>query len=218
MPLSRSLAIALLLGAALLGAGAALHPILPHEPADQLRLIAATWYFRPVHLAMLCGSGLLIAGVWTRALTSGSIAGPSVSGVPAPLLAALGLISLGLCFNAIDIAFMGGAGTQMAAQFASGRTDVSTLFDALHMVGLLTARFGNFLVALGALLLGWVEANDPTSPRWLAWLAWVAGIGGLIGVLFFREASLVILAAVTLLPGWAVGTAWRGLVGSRARV
>jgi hypothetical protein len=218
MPLSRSLAIALLLGAALLGAGAALHPILPHEPADQLRLIAATWYFRPVHLAMLCGSGLLIAGVWTRALTSGSIAGPSVSGVPAPLLAALGLISLGLCFNAIDIAFMGGAGTQMAAQFASGRTDVSTLFDALHMVGLLTARFGNFLVALGALLLGWVEANDPTSPRWLAWLAWLAGIGGLIGVLFFPEASLMILAAVTLLPAWAVGTAWRGLAGSRARV
>src|SRR5215218_3839828 len=157
MPLSRPLAIALLLGAALLGAGGVLHPILPHEPADQLRLIAATWYFRPVHLAMLCGSGLLIAGVWTRAL----IGGPSASGAPAPLLAALALISLGLCFNAIDIAFMGGAGTQMAAQFAAGQTDVSAMFDALHMVGLLTARFGNFLVALGALLLGWVEANDP---------------------------------------------------------
>jgi hypothetical protein len=132
---------------------------------------------------------------------------------PVPLLAALALISLGLCFNAIDIAFMGGAGTQMAAQFVAGRTEMSPMFDALHMVGLMTARFGNFLVALGALMLGWVEAHDPASPRWLAWLAWIAGVGGLIGVLFFREASLAILTAVTLLSGWELATGIRGFRG-----
>jgi hypothetical protein len=213
LSLNRPLAIALLLGTVLLGAGAALHPILPHDPADQLRIIAATWYFRPVHLAMLCGSGLLIAGVWTRALMRGATTGAPL----VPLFAALALISLGLCFNAIDIAFMGGAGTQMAAQFASGRADVSAMFEALHMVGLMTARFGNFLVALGALLLGWVEVHDQLSPRWVAWLAWIAGVGGLIGVLFFPEASLVILTAVTLLSGWEVVTAVRGFGGSEVR-
>lgn len=208
MSLTRPLSIALLLGAALLGVGAAFHPILPPEPERQLRLIAATWYFRPVHLAMLAGSGLLIVGVWTRALIGRAAGNP-----PVPLLAALGLISLGLAFNAIDIAFMGGAGTHMAQQFVAGRSEMAATFDALHMVGLMTARFGNFLVALGALVLGWVEAQDPTSPRWVAWLAWFAGIGGLVGVLFFREASLVILAAVTLLPGWEAVTGVRGLVG-----
>jgi hypothetical protein len=213
LSLSRPLAIALLLGTVLLGAGASLHPILPHEPANQLRLIAATWYFRPVHLAMLCGSGLLIVGVWTRALMDRATS----SIPPVPLLAALALISLGLCFNAIDIAFMGGAGTQMAAQFVAGRTEMSPMFDALHMVGLMTARFGNFLVALGALMLGWVEAHDPASPRWLAWLAWIAGVGGLIGVLFFREASLAILTAVTLLSGWELATGIRGVQRSRVR-
>jgi hypothetical protein len=212
LSLSRSLAVALLLGTALLGAGAMLHPILPHDPADQLRIISATWYFRPVHLAMLCGSGLLIAGVWTRASMRGATSVP-----PVPLLAALALISLGLCFNAIDIAFMGGAGTQMAAQFAAGRADVSAMFEVLHMVGLMTARFGNFLVALGALLLGWIEAHDHESPRWVAWLAWIAGVGGLIGVLFFPEASLVILTAVTLLSGWEVVTGVRALGGSGVR-
>ena len=213
LTLTRPLSLVLLVGAALLGAGAALHPILPPEPERQLRLIAATSYFRPVHLAMLAGSGLLILGVWTRALI-----GPARDGTPVPLLAALGLISLGLAFNAIDIAFMGSAGTHMAQQFMSGRTETAATFDALHMVGLMTARFGNFLVALGALVLGWIEWQDPKSPRWMAWLAWVAGIGGLIGVLFFREASLMILAAVTLLPGWEVATAIRGLrfSGSRA--
>jgi len=85
------------------------------------------------------------------------------------------------------------------------------------MVGLMTARFGNFLVALGALMLGWVEAHDPASPRWLAWLAWIAGIGGLIGVLFFREASLVILTAVTLLSGWELATGVRGFGGAQVR-
>jgi len=210
LSLSRPLAIALLLGTALLGAGAALHPILPHNPAEQLRIIAATWYFRPVHLAMLCGSGLLIMGVWTRALMVG---GGTTSMPPVPLLAALALISLGLCFNAIDIAFMGGAGARMATLFMAGRTELTAMFDALHMVGLMTARFGNFLVALGALLLGWVEAHDPQSPRWVAWLAWTAGVGGLIGVLFFPEASLVILTAVTLLSGWEVATGVRGVRG-----
>ena len=209
MSLARPLSIALVLGAALLGVGAAFHPILPPEPERQLRLIAATWYFRPVHLAMLAGSGLLIAGVWARAVTGRTAGGP-----PAALLAALGLVSLGLAFNAIDIAFMGGAGTYMAQQFMVGRTELAATFDALHMVGLMTARFGNFLVALGALMLGWVERQDPTSPRWLAWLAWLAGIVGLVGVLFFREASLVILAAVTLLPGWAVVTGVRGIGSS----
>jgi len=211
VPLARTLSIALLLGAALLGVGAAFHPILPAEPENQLRLIAATWYFRPVHLAMLAGSGLIIAGVWTRALM-----GRAASQPPAALLGALALVSLGLAFNAIDIAFMGGAGTHMAQQFVAGRGEMATAFDALHMVGLMTARFGNFLVALGALVLGWVEWQDATSPRWMAWLAWIAGVVGLIGVLFFREASLAILAAVTLLPGWEVATAVRGWMGSWA--
>ena len=39
-PLTRSLSIALLIGTALLGVGALLHPILPHDPSAQLRMIA----------------------------------------------------------------------------------------------------------------------------------------------------------------------------------
>ena len=204
LPLSRLLAIALLVGTALLGIGAAMHPILIGDASAQLRLIAATAYFRPLHLAMLAGSGLLILGIWTRALDRGG-------SVPVPLFAALGLISLGLCFNAIDIAFMAGAGSHMATTFLAGRTEMSGLFDALHMLGQMTARFGNFLVALGALVLGWVEHHDAASPRWVAWLAWVAGASGLIGVVFFAEASLVILTAVALLSGWQVATAIRAL-------
>ena len=207
-PLSRPLAIALLLGTLLLGAGAVLHPMLPADVPAQLRLIAATWYFRPVHLAMLAGSALLIAGVWARALMPASRRDTS-------LVMALALVCLGLCFNAIDIAFMGNAGWHMATQYQAGDASVAPLFEALHRVGLTTARFGNCLVALGALALGFVERSDEGSPRWLAWLAWLAAAGGLCGVVLVPESSLLVLTAVSLIPLWCVGVGVWVLRGGR---
>jgi hypothetical protein len=195
---TRPLAVALLAGTVLLGVGAAFHPMLPADVPGQLRMIAATWYFRPVHLAMLAGSALLVAGVWTRLL----LRGPERD---AALVMALALICLGICFNAIDIAFMGNAGWEMANRYVAGETTVAPLFDALHRFGLTTARFGNALVALGALVLGFVEHQDAASPRWMAALAWLAAGGGLLGVLLVPESSLLILAAVTLFPAWCVG-------------
>jgi hypothetical protein len=207
--LSRPLAIALLVGTVLLGVGAVLHPMLPADVPGQLRMIAATSYFRAVHLAMLCGSGLIIAGVWTRLLLGRPV-------TPTPLIGALALVCLGVCFNAIDIAFMGNAGWHLATAYVAGQGEVAPLFEALHRLGLLTARFGNFLVALGALVLGFAERVDSESPRWMAWLAWIAAAGGLAGVLFVPEASLLMLTAVTLISGWSVGTGVRALRGVSA--
>jgi len=197
--LVRLLAIALLCGTALLGVGAAFHPMLGGDAASQLQTIAATSYWRALHLAMLLGSGLLIAGVWVRLVTDRAAV--------APVVAALATISVGLALNALNIAFMAGSGTHMAVLFASGRVDMQSAFEATHPIGLMAARFGNFVVALGALALGWIESSDATRPRWLAWLAWVAAAGGLVGVFFFDEASRFALAAVALLSGWEVATA-----------
>ena len=69
-------------------------------------------------------------------------------------------MALGLCFNAIDIAFMASAGNQLASVAQVGNAEVATLFDSLHRVGLMTARFGNALVALGAIMLSWVERQE----------------------------------------------------------
>src|SRR5689334_10336505 len=188
----------------LLGYGAAVHPMLAGGPETQLRTIAATAHWRTMHLMMLAGSGLLIAGIWVRLMTDRA---PNASPFNAPLVAALALIALGLAINALNIGFMAGAGTHMAEQFAAGHTDVAPLFDATHPIGLVAARFGNFIVALGAVALGWVEYHDASRPRWLAWLAWAAAAGGFVGVLFFDEASRIALAAVALLSGWELATA-----------
>ena len=208
----RALAVALLLGMVLLAVPAIIHPVLAGAAADQLRMIADTPYWRTMHLSMLTGSGLIIAGIWVRLATDGSTGGqPSAVGArPALnplLLAALALIALGTAVNALNIGFMAGAGWHMAAEFAAGRTEMAPVFEGTHPIGLIAARFGNFIISLGALGLGWAEWQDTTRPRWLAWLAWGAGIGGLIGVIFFNEASRIAVAAVALLMAWELVTA-----------
>jgi len=201
--LVRLLAVSLLIGTALLGVGAIFHPMLAGDAAAQLRTISATPYWRALHLAMLAGSGLVIAGVWVRLVTDRA--------TPAPLVAALALITVGVALNALNISFMAGSGTHMASLFAGGEPAMQSVFEATHPIGLMAARFGNFIVALGALVLGIVESRDAARPRWLAWLAWLAAAGGFVGVFFFDEASRFALAAVGLLSGWELATAVRAL-------
>jgi uncharacterized membrane protein YhaH (DUF805 family) len=212
--LARTLAIALLVGTLLLGIGAAVHPVLVGDAAAQLRLIASTPHWRTLHLVMLAGSALVAAGVWVR-LVDRPGAPMSRDGAGAAI-AALALVAVGVCINALNIAYMAGAGWHMAALFAQGRTEMSAVFDATHPIGLMAARFGNLVVALGALALGWADWHDAERSRWLPLLAWLAGAGGLVGVIFFDEASPLALAAVALLSGWQVATAVRVLLGPRA--
>lgn len=212
----RALAIALLLGMTLLGSGAVLHPMLTGTAEAQLRTMADTPWWRTIHLVMLAGSGLIIAGIWVRLVADTAPpdrarAGGPGSATTGALIAALGLVALGLALNALNIGFMAGAGTRMAEQFAAGRTDVAPVFDVTHPIGLIAARFGNFIVSLGALALGWLEWSDPSRPRWLAWLAWAAAAGGFVGVFVFDEASKLTLAAVALLSAWELATAVRAL-------
>lgn len=177
--------------------------MLAGDATAQLHTIADTSYWRTLHLAMLVGSGLVIAGIWVRLVAEET---PSP-----PLIAALAIVTVGLALNALNIAFMAGSGTHMAALFAAGRNDMPSVFEATHPIGLMAARFGNFVIALGAIALGFVEWRDPTRPRWLPWLAWIAAAGGFFGVFFFDETSRLALAAVALLSGWEVATAFLSL-------
>lgn len=203
-PLTLVLAVLLLVGTALHGVGALLHPMLAGGGATQLRTIADMAHWRELHLAMLAGSGLIVAGVWVRLVDDRAF-------VRAPLVAALTVISVGVTINALNIAFMAGAGWYMATQFAAGDASMAPLFDATHPIGLMAARLGNFIIALGAFVLGWGEWHDAEPRRLDAVLAWVAAAGGLVGAVFFAESSRIALAAVALLSGWQVVTAVRSV-------
>lgn len=207
---TRLLAVFLLVGTALLGAGAVMHPMFAgtNVGADDLRIIAATPGWHLMHLSMLTGSALVMTGIWVRL-------GGASDAVKSPLIAAFVVICIGMTLNAFDILLMARGGEQMAALFMAGRTDMAPIFYAVHAFGLMAARFGNGLIALGALVLGIVEWRDIGQPKWLAWLAWIAAAGGLVGVLCFDASSRLILGAVALLCAWEVATALRALLGSR---
>jgi len=179
-------------------------------------MIASMTSWRPIHLMMLAGSGLVIVGIWVRLIDTpstqgGTNRGPLLQTAAVAAIAALAVIALGLAINALNIAYMAGSGTHLAAMYQAGSSEAAPLFEATHPIGLMAARFGNFLVALGALALGFVEWQDVSRPRWIPWLAWLAAAGGFVGVFFFDEASRVALAAVALLSGWEIATAVRAL-------
>jgi hypothetical protein len=207
--MTKLLAALLLLGTLCFAAGAAAHPMLHGDAAAQLRTIADTGAWRAIHLLLLAGSGLIIAGLWTRFVGARDVD----AAAQRALLVALAVITVGQGINAIDTAYMTSAGWKLGALFASGDPSAVALYGATHPIGRIVARFGNFVVAIGAVVLGWVEWRDAFSPRWLAWLA---AAGGLAGALFFDEESPMVLAAVALLCGWQVATGLRALAQREA--
>lgn len=198
--LLRTMAVLLLAGTVMLGAGAIAHPILPGDPVAQLGVMAATPYWRAIHCLMIAGSGLVIAGIWVRVYIDRS-------GLTALLLLALAIVSVGLAYNAWNVEFMAGVGTAEAARFAAGDTSIIPTFAAGHTAALAAARLGNTLVVIGCLVLGWVEWRDPDRPAWIAALAWLASVCGVIGVTAFDPGSRGALAAVAFVSLWAAATA-----------
>jgi hypothetical protein len=215
----------LLVGLALLLVGAIYHPMLAGDNATQLRLIASTPYWRAIHLSMLTGSAFVMAGIWARellvpqVLTLPVVAQAStVRGTTVPVLQsletsaapALVVLTIGLALNAYDIAVMASSAPHLAQAFISGDQSIPAIYEATHLVGVMTARFGNGVIALGAAMLSWTEWPIP-GRRLPALLAAAAAAGGLLGVVAFDETSRGILAAVTLLSAWSLTTAIEAL-------
>jgi hypothetical protein len=194
------LAVVLLAGTGLLGIGAILHPMLPGQVPGQLDVIARTPHWRAIHLVMIVGSVLVVAGMWSRVL---------VARLPMRrvLTVIMLLIAAGVTLNALNIAFMAEIGTGDAARYVGGDASAAAVFAQRHDASLSFARTGNLLVALGCVGLGVVEGSDPMRPRWVALLALVAGIGGMIGVIAFDPASRGGVAAVGLFTVWAAASA-----------
>ena len=207
--LTRLLALALLLGTLLLAGGAAMHPILSGSGSMELGMIASMPIWRTMHLCMLGGTGLIVVGIWVRLV--GMPAGTPTNGAA---IAALTVITVGIGLDSLNTTFMAGPAWHMASALAAGDTSIPHQFELMHGVGLMAARFGNYLIALGALVLGAVEWMTAGRPRWLAVLAWIAAVGGLVGVICFDESTPEMLGAVSLLCGWQVGAA---IVALRSR-
>ncbi|MEP6573804.1 MAG: hypothetical protein ABJD11_13960 [Gemmatimonadota bacterium] len=192
------LALLLLSGTVLFGIGAALHPHLTGSSEAQLAMISGTQHWRGIHLALVSGSVLVMCGGWSYFLRERPFAAPGV------VVMALVLFTVGHAINALNTIYMTGAGATIAELNAAGTPGMAALYSATHPFGLVAARAGNFIVAISALLLGWVGTR-PGEPRWLGMLAWISGVAGLVAVLSLREDNPLILLPVALLCLWQVG-------------
>ncbi|HXE57917.1 MAG TPA: hypothetical protein VNK43_07945 [Gemmatimonadales bacterium] len=209
--IARPLAALLVLGTLIVAAAGLVHPRLMGGGARQLATIAASPHWRAVHLGLLAGTGLVIAGIWSQAFRYPRDAGGEL------LRVGLAVVSIGLAIHALNIVYMTGAGHAMAGFHAAGDGGMATLFDATHPIGLMAARFGNYLIAIGAMLLGWASTRAGVDPPWVGGLAWLAGVGGLVAVALAHESTQYILAPAALLIGWQLAAGGRTLLARRSR-
>lgn len=197
----RFLAALLLLGTALLLGAGAVHPILPLTGPGDLALIHAMGHWQTVHLVLLYGTGLCIVGIWARLLTANALERTSLG-------AAFVVFGIGMSLNAVNIAFMTGAGTYFATLLGRGDA-VAEIYQALHLFAVTTGRLGGFLVALAAGIICLATRSGGQDPRWLIGLAGVAAVGGLAGNLFAPPGHPLMLASIGIMGAWQVVTALR---------
>ena len=116
--LTRTLAVALLVGTLLLAGGAAMHPILSGAGSMELGMIGGMPIWRIMHLCMLGGTGLIVAGIWVRL-----VGVPASTPTNSAVVAALTIITVGIALDAINTTFMAGPAWRMAQRIHRRRHD-----------------------------------------------------------------------------------------------
>ena len=197
----RLLAYLLLAGSLLLLVCSALHPILRLTGPDDLAMIGGMARWRPIHLGLLYGTGLIIAGIWCRWLVAPADQKPA-------LFVAFLVLAIGEALNGVNISFMAGAGTEYARLHAAG-ADLSQVYQAQHLAAVMAGRLGGFLVSLAAGFVVAATARSRTEPRWMVGLAALACGAGLAGNFFAPSGHPLMLASVGLMAVWQVGAAVR---------
>lgn len=194
-------AAALLLGAVCVAGSGLRHPLLVGDGPAQLATIGAEPLWHMIHLALIVGEVLLVAGVMGVALEC------SAAGRGGPGWAGAVVFALGVGLALTQIFFMGGAAMSLAAAYARGEpglaaTQAVFTYDMLHPSAQLAGRGGEFAMGLGLAVLGWGVAAVP-SYRWL-------GIGGVgaggacaAWALATPERAPMLMAGVGLVTIWA---------------
>lgn len=201
----RGLALLLFVGSLALLTGAALHPILPLTADGDLALISATPHWYPIHVVLLYATGMVIVGIWSRWLVAEEAERQG-------LTVGFVVFGVGQAFNAINIAYMTGAGTLLAGLAAESQA-VGTLYQAGHMFAVTCGRLAGFLVSISGALIAIATSRSSEEPRWLVGIAWVSFAGGLAGNLLATPGHPLMLASVGLMGVWQVATATRVLGG-----
>ena len=196
-------AVSLLAGALVVGVAGVRHPLLQGDGAAQLAVIVATPAWRAIHLALVLGQVLLVAGVTGIALRYAATAGAATARAGALLFA------FGAGLAVIQVLFMAGAGTALAEAYARGAAGIATtqaifLYDMLHPFAQLSGRAGQLAIGLGVAVLGQGLVAGGLAPRGLGFAGLAAGAGCVAWTLAVSETHPRAMAGLGLIVLWAL--------------
>jgi hypothetical protein len=166
-------------GAVLGGVGNLVHPVTPeNDPVGVARVIADSDIWVPVHLAIVFGIALMLAGL---VAVYHSIRG----GLPGALarfglFAAIAGATIGLVLVILD----GVAARQLAQEWATAAPhEKATALGLVHVnetINFALASLFNFVFAAATFILfGLAVALSGVYPRWLGWVVVVAGVASI---------------------------------------
>jgi len=207
--------IALLAGALLVTVVGLCHPMLTGDGPAQLATIAATSAWRAVHLALIAGEILLVAGVAGFALRHADT--PCAGTTRAGAL----LFALGVALALIQILFMVGAASALAAAYVRAYPGIAAtqavfMYDMLHPFAQVAGRAGESALGLALATVGWGTVNGGVLPRWLGYGGVAAGVLCALWAVGVPESDPRLMAGVGLVTLWALASGLVLLVGRTA--
>lgn len=207
---------ALLAGALFVAVAGLCHPMLSGDGPAQLETIVATSAWRAVHLALIAGEILLVAGVAGFAIRHADSPGAGAARAGALLFA------FGVALALIQIMFMVGAASALAGAYARGYPGIAAtqavfMYDMFHPFAQVAGRAGEFALGLALATLGWGTLSGGILPRWLGYGGVAAGVLCALWAVGVRESDPGLMAGVGLVTVWALAGGLVLVVGSTAR-
>jgi hypothetical protein len=212
--LARIGSVAAIVGSLCAAIGNILHPVTPRDdPEGVARVIAASDAWTAIHLVIILGTLLMLAGLVGLRHT--------LEGSQSEALARLGTYAatIGTTMGLLTVVLDGVAAKQLADQWAA--TSPAQQPIALAMVTVnemmnfaIAGLFNMSFAGVPYILFGLAVALGTTYPRWLGWIAVAAGLGsigaGLIQA-FTGEPTMVSLVLTIIGP--TVIAAWTFAMG-----
>ena len=206
--------VAAVAGAILAGIGNLIHPVTPeHDPVGVARVIADSGIWTPVHLAIVLGIFLMLAGLIAIYY--------SIRGGLAGALARFGLFAAvaGATIGLVLVILDGVAARQLAQEWASAAPgEKATALGLVHVnetLNFALASLFNFVFAAATFILfGLAVVLSGVYPRWLGWTVVVAGAASIgAGLIQALVGEPTTASRVLTIFGPTVITLWELVMG-----
>jgi hypothetical protein len=195
--------LSLLAGALLVGVAGARHPLLSGDGAAQLGDIAAASGWRGIHLALVFGMILVVAGLVGVALRHGETAGSAAARAGV----VLGVLGYGTAL--VGVLFMTGSAAHLAETYAAAGpsltgTQAVFVYDMLRPFAAMALRAGEFAIGLAIWSLGWGVVDGGVLPRWLGRFGVAAGVVCAVWAVVINEHAAMLMGGMALVTVWQV--------------